>query len=110
MRSGQPPDCTPHDAQPRIRCASQSSWLRDALSEFDPSSEKLTIICNPPPPGNRAPRTAPPCLRLRAVGQFGTTELDYPNDREVIETCECPQTVAFTYVPCLARGTGSRSR
>ncbi|KAI0685681.1 Rad1-domain-containing protein [Cerioporus squamosus] len=80
-----------------MRIILKSSWLREALSELDSTSEKLTIICNPPPPGNRAVRNAPPCLRLRAVGQFGTTELDYPNDREVIETCECPQTISYTY-------------
>ncbi|KAI0694167.1 repair protein Rad1/Rec1/Rad17-domain-containing protein [Cerioporus squamosus] len=80
-----------------MRIILKSSWLREALSELDSTSEKLTIVCNPPPPGNRAVRNAPPCLRLHAVGQFGTTELDYPNDREVIETCECPQTISYTY-------------
>ncbi|KAI0373256.1 Rad1-domain-containing protein [Pilatotrama ljubarskyi] len=76
----------------------KSSWLRDALSELDPSTEKLTIIGNPPaPPGRAARSAAPPCLRLRAVGQFGSTEMDYPNDREVLETCECAQSVSFTY-------------
>ena len=74
----------------------QSSWLRDALSELDPSTEKLTIVGNPPPPGNRIARNAPPRLRLRAVGQYGSTEMDYPNDREVLETCECPHAVSFT--------------
>ncbi|KAI0831692.1 Rad1-domain-containing protein [Trametes gibbosa] len=76
----------------------KSSWLRDALSELDPSTEKLTIIGNPPAPRGRAARSsAPPCLRLRAVGQFGSTEMDYPDDREVLETCECAQPVSFTY-------------
>lgn len=78
----------------------KSSWLRDALSELDPSTKRLTIIGNPPPPAappNRALRNAPPRLRLRAVGEFGTTEMDYPNDREVLETCECPAPVSFTY-------------
>ncbi|KAI0806889.1 Rad1/Rec1/Rad17 [Fomes fomentarius] len=75
----------------------KSSWLRDALSELDSSTEKLTIIGNPLPPGNRIVRNAPPRLRLRAVGQYGSTEMDYPNDREVLETCECAQPVSFTY-------------
>ena len=76
--------------------------MRDALSELDPSTKKLTIIGHPPPPAvanNRVLRNAPPRLRLRAVGEFGTTEMDYPNDREVLETCECPVTVSFTCVP-----------
>ncbi|EJF62658.1 Rad1-domain-containing protein [Dichomitus squalens LYAD-421 SS1] len=83
-----------------LRIILKSSWLRDALSELDPSTKKLTIIGHPPPPAvanNRVPRNAPPRLRLRAVGEFGTTEMDYPNDREVLETCECPATVSFTY-------------
>ncbi|KAI0737871.1 Rad1-domain-containing protein [Daedaleopsis nitida] len=75
----------------------KSSWLRDALSELDSTTTQLTIIGNPPPTGNRVPRNAPPRLRLRAVGQHGSTEMDYPNDREVLETCECPQAVSFTY-------------
>ncbi|KAH9915785.1 Rad1-domain-containing protein [Epithele typhae] len=75
----------------------KSSWLRDALAELDQNTTTLTIIGNPPPPGNRIVRNAPPRLRLRAVGQFGTTEMDYPNDREVLETCECPEAVSFTY-------------
>ncbi|KAL1947310.1 hypothetical protein VTO73DRAFT_14271 [Trametes versicolor] len=76
----------------------KSSWLRDALSELDPTTDKLTIIGNPPaPPGRAARNSAPPCLRLRAVGQFGSTEMDYPNDREVLETCECAQPISFTY-------------
>ncbi|KAI0781398.1 Rad1-domain-containing protein [Trametes elegans] len=102
-------EITTWDPEPRLELAFdsdaavlkiilKSSWLRDALSELDPNTEKLTIIGNPPAPLGRAPRaSAPPCLRLRAVGQFGSTEMDYPNDREVLETCECAQPVAFTY-------------
>ncbi|KAF7796912.1 hypothetical protein EIP86_008097 [Pleurotus ostreatoroseus] len=57
----------------------KSSWLRDALSEIDPSCEKLTIIGHPPPPEGRAPRVdAPPRLRLKAVGVFGSTEVRHP--------------------------------
>ncbi|KAL7283007.1 hypothetical protein ACG7TL_002431 [Trametes sanguinea] len=102
-------EITTWDPEPRLELAFdsdaavlkiilKSSWLRDALSEIDPSTEKLTIIGNPPPPPGRAARSsAPPCFRLKAVGQFGSTEMDYPNDREVLETCECARPVAFTY-------------
>ncbi|GJF00585.1 Rad1-domain-containing protein [Phanerochaete sordida] len=75
----------------------KSSWLRDALSELDTSSEKLTIIGNPAPPPGRAQRGSAPRLRLKAVGTFGSTEMDYPNDREVLETCECDDVVNFSY-------------
>ncbi|OCH89081.1 Rad1-domain-containing protein [Obba rivulosa] len=75
----------------------KSSWLRDALSELDPSCEKVTIIGNPPPEGGRATRNSQPTLRLQAEGTFGSTEMDYPNDKEVLETCECAQRVSFSY-------------
>ncbi|KDQ59631.1 hypothetical protein JAAARDRAFT_205648 [Jaapia argillacea MUCL 33604] len=75
-----------------------SSWLRDALSELDPSCEKLTFIGNPPvqnPRGARAP--SKPLFRIQAAGTFGSTEMDYPNDRDVIETFLCEHPVSFTY-------------
>ncbi|KAF9484936.1 Rad1-domain-containing protein [Pholiota conissans] len=87
----------------------KSSWLRDALSELDPSCEKLTFIGNPPTPqdGSGSGRNkrrqsdrlgvAKPMLRIQASGTFGSTEMDYPNDREVLETFECQQTVSFSY-------------
>ncbi|KAJ7611609.1 Rad1/Rec1/Rad17 [Roridomyces roridus] len=86
----------------------KSSWLRDALSELDPSCEKLTFVGNPPPTGGAAapgrqrphPRAAngnTPMLRIQAVGTFGSTEMDYPNDRDVLETFECTKPISFTY-------------
>ncbi|KAI0736795.1 Rad1-domain-containing protein [Fomitopsis betulina] len=76
----------------------KSSWLRDALSEIDPNCDKLTIIGNPPPPPGRAARsTDPPRLRIQTAGNFGSAEMDYPSDKEVLETCECEQQVRFSY-------------
>ncbi|KAL0947456.1 hypothetical protein HGRIS_013563 [Hohenbuehelia grisea] len=90
----------------------KSSWLRDALSELDPSFEKLTFIGNPPPESAaatgaqtsarrksaaRSGALQPPMLRIQAVGGFGSIEMDYPNDREVLETFECAQRVCFSY-------------
>ncbi|KAJ7063584.1 Rad1/Rec1/Rad17 [Mycena amicta] len=83
----------------------KSSWLRDALSEIDPSCEKLTFIGNPPPnvdAGHGKQRAAlrssnAPLLRIQASGTFGSTEMEYPNDREVLETFECTQPVRFSY-------------
>ncbi|KAJ8522644.1 hypothetical protein ONZ45_g788 [Pleurotus djamor] len=89
-----------------------SSWLGDALSELDASCEKLTFIGNASPDG--PPQTNPgstarnpdsdlgdsmtkTMLRIQAEGTFGTTEMDYPNDREVLETFECEQSVSFSY-------------
>ncbi|KAF9048296.1 Rad1-domain-containing protein [Hymenopellis radicata] len=80
----------------------KSSWLRDALSELDPSCEKLTFIGNPPPsedPGQaRKVKVAlKPMLRIQATGTFGSTEMDYPNDRDVLESFECSRIVSFSY-------------
>ncbi|KAL4065298.1 repair protein Rad1/Rec1/Rad17-domain-containing protein [Scleroderma citrinum] len=76
-----------------------SSWLRDALSEFDPSCEKITFIANPVSEAGRAQRGRPikPLFRIMAFGAFGSTEMDYPNDREVLETFECSRFVAASY-------------
>ncbi|KAF7323217.1 hypothetical protein HMN09_00102400 [Mycena chlorophos] len=82
----------------------KSSWLREALSEIDPSCEKLTFIGHPPPNNDplgrqRAPlrSSSVPLLRIQASGTFGSTEMEYPNDREVLETFECTQPVRFSY-------------
>ncbi|KAL1744267.1 Rad1/Rec1/Rad17, partial [Schizophyllum fasciatum] len=80
----------------------KSSWLRDALSELDPTIEKLTLISNPRPEDADARRRPPnavvaPLFRIRAEGTYGSTEMDYPDDREVLETFECAQAVQFSY-------------
>ncbi|EDR10882.1 uncharacterized protein LACBIDRAFT_315835 [Laccaria bicolor S238N-H82] len=83
----------------------KSSWLRDALSELDPSCDKLTFIGNPPvntvvaPNGGQRQQrnTTKPMLRIQAGGTFGSTEMDYPNDRDVLETFECTRSVSFSY-------------
>ncbi|KIJ69664.1 hypothetical protein HYDPIDRAFT_106321 [Hydnomerulius pinastri MD-312] len=85
-----------------------SSWLRDALSELDPSCEKITLICNPPADsthrrgatsggGTGAGAGGKPLFRIKASGAFGSTEMDYPNDREVLETFECARSVSVSY-------------
>ncbi|EIW85499.1 Rad1-domain-containing protein [Coniophora puteana RWD-64-598 SS2] len=87
-----------------------SSWLRDALAELDPSCDKITFTCNPPAAAaaNNAPQpqqpqqrgggsTAKPLFRIQASGTFGSTEMDYPNDREVLETYECGAPLSATY-------------
>ncbi|KAJ6546926.1 Rad1/Rec1/Rad17 [Mycena capillaripes] len=82
----------------------KSSWLRDALSELDPSCEKLTFIGHPSPEAangkqRQRPRAANgmPMLRIQAAGTFGSTEMDYPDDRDVLETFECTRPVSFSY-------------
>ncbi|KAJ7273000.1 Rad1/Rec1/Rad17 [Mycena rebaudengoi] len=80
--------------------AVSSSWLRDALSELDPSCDKLTFIGNPPPSAatsKQRQQSGTPMLRIQAAGTFGSTEMDYPNDRDVLETFECTRPISFTY-------------
>lgn len=88
----------------------QSSWIREALSELDPSSEKITFIGNPHVPattkGINRPHfriRVPTALgevevRYRLYNRFSgsnTRKMDYPNDKEVLETFECEETVSF---------------
>ncbi|KAA1477107.1 Rad1-domain-containing protein [Dentipellis sp. KUC8613] len=107
-------EITTYDAEPRLelpfdaeqtvlKIILKSSWLRDALSELDPSFDKVTFIGNPPTADSTtaartSARTVPkPMLRIHAAGSFGSTEMDYPNDREVLETFECARSVSFSY-------------
>jgi len=85
-----------------------SSWLRDALSELDPSCERITFISNPAADVAKSagqPRgviggmagASKPLFRIKASGDFGSTEMDYPNDKEVLEIFECLQPVSVSY-------------
>ncbi|KAG1832831.1 Rad1/Rec1/Rad17 [Suillus variegatus] len=91
----------PFDAeQTALKIIFKSSfWLRDALSELDPSCEKITLIANPIADVQSAHRGIPakPLFRIQGTGAFGSTEMDYPNDREVLETFECSRSVSFSY-------------
>ncbi|KAF8626289.1 hypothetical protein AX15_004960 [Amanita polypyramis BW_CC] len=79
----------------------KSSWFRDALMEIDPSCEKITFMGNPPAEsaagiGRRKPLEKP-ILRIQAEGSFGSTQMDYPNDKDVLETFECVKALEFSY-------------
>ncbi|KZT50937.1 Rad1-domain-containing protein [Calocera cornea HHB12733] len=78
----------------------KSSWLRDALSEIDPKSDKLTIICTPPEAqGGRRNGQPKPTFRLKASGDLAATEMKYPDAKEVLEVADfgTEETVSFTY-------------
>ncbi|KAK2460638.1 hypothetical protein APHAL10511_007108 [Amanita phalloides] len=79
----------------------KSSWLRDALMELDPSCEKITFISNPPTESTagigRRKSSEKPILRIQAEGSFGSTQMDYPNDKDVLETFECVMPLEFSY-------------
>ncbi|KAG9047608.1 ssDNA endodeoxyribonuclease [Tulasnella sp. UAMH 9824] len=107
-----------NDEDKVIKIIMKSSWLSEALSELDSSTEKLAIICAPPTeplpttstgnssqvPRPTARRTsiardvgAQPTFRLLGISAYGSTELDFPNDREVLQSFECEELTQFTY-------------
>ncbi|KAG8976530.1 ssDNA endodeoxyribonuclease, partial [Tulasnella sp. 427] len=38
-----------------------------------------------------------PTFRLLGISAYGTTELDFPNEREVLQSFECEEFTQFTY-------------
>ncbi|KAG8897495.1 ssDNA endodeoxyribonuclease, partial [Tulasnella sp. 403] len=101
-----------------IKVIMKSSWLSEALSELDTSCDKLTIVCSPPTvplpstsigTDSQAQREnfnrtinndgdARPYFRLLGVGAYGTTEIDYPNDRDVLQAFECEEPIQYRQV------------
>lgn len=61
----------------------KSSWLRDALSDIDPTCEKITIIGRPHiVPSSRQHDEAQSLLRVHAAGPFGSTEVDVDTSKQ----------------------------
>ncbi|KAM0747330.1 Rad1-domain-containing protein [Meredithblackwellia eburnea MCA 4105] len=101
----------PFDDESKIqKLIMKSAWLRDALQEIDPSSEKLTITFSPaeyaPTPYNRYANAKSrgdedeegrPTFRIESQGVLGSTEMDYPNDRDVLEVFECEELIQNSY-------------
>jgi len=105
------------DDEKLVQVIMKSSWLSEALSELDNSCDKLTVICSPPtqplPFTSTVPSEADPAraerqslvrdmgsratLRLLGTSAYGSTEIDYPNDRDVLQTFECEDSVQFSY-------------
>ncbi|KAH7107246.1 Rad1-domain-containing protein [Auriculariales sp. MPI-PUGE-AT-0066] len=92
------------DERKVVKIIMKSSWLRDALSELESwSCKNLTFMVTPPTvPASysgkgKQTQAKQSNLRIRAEGAFGSTEMDYPNDKEVLESFECHEEVSFTY-------------
>ncbi|KAI9356476.1 Rad1/Rec1/Rad17 [Zopfochytrium polystomum] len=64
-----------------------SFWLRDALSELESTSEKISIHVSP---------TAPH-FRLSASGLSGDAEMEYPKSVEVMQTFSCQTPATYEY-------------
>lgn len=66
----------------------RSEWLHDAMIEMDAGqTDALTL--------RQSPRR--PFLRLSSKGLLGSVQMDYPNDRSVLETFSCSEDVKNTY-------------
>lgn len=106
----------------------RSDWFRDALLDLPPSSSRITLSAIPPRArgrgrghgsgsGNDSPEperdadvTANSTIRtgrgigemgqfsIQAEGDFGSVELDYPNDKEVMQRFICvDEGISFSY-------------
>lgn len=94
-----PADIPFDDARRIIKIILRSSWLRDALEEIDSTCDKLTFMAIPPTdtlPGSLS-CSIKPTFRLSAEGTFGSSQMDYPNDKDVLESYECVSPVKFSY-------------
>ncbi|KAI0029333.1 Rad1/Rec1/Rad17, partial [Vararia minispora EC-137] len=108
-------EITTFDAEPQVdisldlqnivlKIIIKSSFLYEALSDLDPSYDKLTFIANPVEssrngPNGRVIRTASSkaVFSLHAAGAFVSSEMEYPNDKEVLEEFHCNEPVKFSY-------------
>ncbi|KAK1925153.1 Rad1/Rec1/Rad17 [Papiliotrema laurentii] len=89
----------------------KSEWFRDALADLPPTSSRITLTATPrhqPAPPDVAQATASSNARrthradvgnfsIKAIGDFGSVELDYPNDKEVMDRFDCESVVSFSY-------------
>lgn len=94
------PELNFDDSLKVIKIILRSSWLSDALSELDPSCDKLTFLGIPASEETGSNEEQPKTkatLRITAEGTFGSTQMDYPYARDVLETFECLEPVKFTY-------------
>ncbi|GAA5887034.1 hypothetical protein JCM6882_009426 [Rhodosporidiobolus microsporus] len=105
-----------------VRLIMKSEWLRDALLELPASSEKVSISFAPPHLVDRGRGAAKrlrrvdsmrfeqeeddegegeeeevPLFRLESTGIMGSTEMDYSDDRDVLEVFECNQPLRNSY-------------
>ncbi|GFZ45867.1 hypothetical protein JCM24511_03599 [Saitozyma sp. JCM 24511] len=92
----------------------KSEWFRDALLDLPPTSTRITLVATPATNdapdqaqggsatvssnNRRANRTKVGSFSIQAEGDFGSTELDYPNDKDVMDRFECTDgAVRFSY-------------
>ncbi|KAF8334037.1 Rad1/Rec1/Rad17 [Cantharellus anzutake] len=108
------------DGETIARIIMKSSLFRDAVTEVDATCERLSFICTPRSAqraqiqgsNNRGPqiRAVKPAFRIHAAGAYGTTEMDFPNDRDVLETFDCDQPVEATPLYRVVRSLTSSAK
>ncbi|GAA5898009.1 uncharacterized protein JCM6883_000891 [Sporobolomyces salmoneus] len=91
------------------RLIMKSEWLRDALLELPPTSDKLTITFSPPPErdeydqpdgeggAGEGEEEQVPLFRLEATGANGSTEMDYGDNPDILEVFECDNPIRNSY-------------
>ncbi|GAA5935409.1 Rad17p [Sporobolomyces koalae] len=83
------------------RLIMKSEWLSDALHELPPTSDKLSISFSPAPEvmydEDRRDEDQTPLFRLEATGAIGSTEMDYSDNRDILEVFECESPIRNSY-------------
>eukprot|EP00050_Salpingoeca_kvevrii_P000907 m.158236 g.158236 ORF g.158236 m.158236 type:complete len:295 (-) comp10244_c0_seq4:4898-5782(-) len=66
----------------------RSSWLSIVFSELDQTSSLLELHISPDRPW----------FRISTSGSAGTSQIDCPNDSDMVESFTCTQTLVFSYL------------
>ncbi|GAA5836231.1 hypothetical protein JCM5353_002650 [Sporobolomyces roseus] len=96
-------DLTFIDQERVQRLIMKSEWLRDALLELPPSSEKLSISFSPikdqvdEDEQGVDEEDVIPLFRLEATGAAGSTEMDYSDNKDILEVFECENPIRNSY-------------
>lgn len=62
----------------------KSEWLKDALLDVDSTSTKVSFLTYPPQSASTVPT-----FRLCTNSLMGTSEMQFPSDRDVLDTFQC---------------------
>lgn len=81
---------------PPSKLIMRSEWLSDAISELDSNGGDVLTI-------RQSPKR--PFFRLSVKGLLGSAQMDYPNDRSVLETFTCKIDVKNSYKFSMVRAT-----
>ncbi|WVO14178.1 hypothetical protein L204_101809 [Cryptococcus depauperatus] len=86
----------------------RSEDLLSALADLPPSSRRITLVAIPPKDSRltsdqvdeglqKRQRDELGQLTIQAEGDFGSVELDYPNEKDVLERFACEESISVSY-------------